>query len=265
MDAAAATGREAATPATEIPAPTVTVHGDVAYDLDSTGPLPDVSEDVATLQAAEDLADGRLGYRFVKRSFDIVFSLLVLVCLSWLFLVIAIAVKADDPSGPVFFRQRRVGKLGRDGKPAECGRYKFRSMVPDAEERLEELKGLNEKTGPVFKIREDPRVTRVGRVLRKTSLDELPQFLNVLKGDISVVGPRPALPKEVATYDAHQRLRLLVKPGITCYWQTRRNRDSITFDEWVDLDLLYIRQCGVKADCKLIVQTVGCVLTAQGS
>ncbi len=247
------------------PAPTVTVHGDVAYDLDSTGPLPDVSEDAATLQAAEDLADGRLGYRFVKRSFDVVFSLLVLVCLSWLFLIIAIAIKLDDPSGPVFFLQRRVGRLGRDGRPAEFGMYKFRSMVPDAEERLEELKGLNEKTGPVFKIKEDPRVTKVGRILRKTSLDELPQFLNVLKGDISVVGPRPALPKEVATYDAHQRLRLLVKPGITCYWQTRRNRDSITFDEWVDLDLLYIRQCGVKADAKLIVQTVGCVLTAQGS
>ncbi len=247
------------------PAPTVTIHGSVAYDLDFIGPVPDVSEDVVTLQAAEDLADGRLGYRFVKRTFDIAFSLLVLVCLSWLFLVIAIAIKADDPKSPVLFRQRRVGKLGRDGRPAEFDMYKFRSMVPDAEERLEELQGLNEKTGPVFKIKEDPRVTRVGRVLRKTSLDELPQFVNVLKGDISVVGPRPALPKEVAAYDAHQRLRLLVKPGITCYWQTRRNRDSITFDEWVDLDLLYIRQCGMKTDFKLIVQTVGCVLTAQGS
>ena len=247
------------------PAPTVTLHGSVAYDLDSTGPVPNVSEDVATLAAAEDLADGRLGYRFIKRTFDVVFSLLVLVLLSWLFLIIAIAIKLDDPAGPVFFRQRRVGKLGRDGKPAEFDMYKFRSMVPDAEERLEELQSLNEKTGPVFKIKEDPRVTRVGRVLRKTSLDELPQFINVLKGDISVVGPRPALPKEVATYDAHQRLRLLVKPGITCYWQTRRNRDSITFDEWVDLDLLYIRKCGVGTDAKLIVQTVGCVLTAQGS
>lgn len=152
------------------PAPTVTIHGSVAYDLDSIGPAPDVSEDVVTLQAAEDLADGRLGYRFVKRAFDIAFSLLVLVCLSWLFLVIAIAIKADDPKSPVLFRQRRVGNLGRDGRPAEFDMYKFRSMVPDAEERLEELQGLNEKTGPVFKIKEDPRVTRVGRVLRKTSL-----------------------------------------------------------------------------------------------
>ena len=242
-----------------------TVRSGIAFDLDATGPVPDVSQDLETIRAAEDLAGRRAGYRLAKRAFDVAFSALVLVCLSWLFLIIAVAIKLDDPSGPVLFRQRRVGRLGRDGQPAEFDMYKFRSMVPDAEQRLAELKALNEKTSPVFKMHDDPRVTRVGRVLRKTSLDELPQFLNVLKGDISVVGPRPALPKEVATYDAHQRLRLLVKPGITCYWQTRRNRDSITFDEWVDLDLLYIRQCGVKADAKLIVQTVGCVLTAQGS
>ena len=121
------------------------------------------------------------------------------------------------------------------------------------------------KTGPVFKIREDPRVTNVGKWLRKLSLDELPQFWNVLKGDMSIVGPRPALPAEVERYTDYQRQRLLVKPGITCYWQTRRNRDSITFDEWVDLDLLYIKKCGALADLKLIVQTVGCVLTAQGN
>ena len=143
--------------------------------------------------------------------------------------------------------------------------YKFRSMCADAEERLAELRALNEKTGPVFKMRDDPRVTRVGRLLRRVSLDELPQFANVLKGDLSVVGPRPALPSEVATYTPRQRQRLLVKSGITCYWQTRRNRDSITFDEWVDLDLLYIKQCSAWADLKLIVQTVGCMLTAQGS
>lgn len=256
--ASAAPGPDAA------PDPAITVHGSLAYDLDSTGPLPDVSGDLETLAAAERLR-GRVCYRALKRAFDVAFSALVLVLLSWLFLVIAVAIKLDDPSGPVLFRQKRVGKLGKDGEPAEFGMYKFRSMVPDAEERLGELRALNEKTGPVFKIREDPRVTRVGRLLRKTSLDELPQFLNVLKGDMSVVGPRPALPREVASYGAHQRLRLLVKPGITCYWQTRRNRDSVTFDEWVDLDLLYVRKCGVGTDAKLIIQTVGCVLTAQGS
>ena len=158
------------------------------------------------------------------------------------------------------FSQERVGK---NGKPFKM--HKFRSMVVNAEELLPQLQDLNEKTGPVFKIKKDPRVTRVGYWLRKLSLDELPQFWDVLKGSISIVGPRPALPKEVEKYDSYQYQRLLVKPGITCYWQTRRNRDSITFDEWVDLDLLYINQCSVFADFKLIIQTVGVVLTAQGS
>lgn len=203
---------------------------------------------------------GRRAYRFAKRAFDIIFSLLVLVCFCWLYALIAILVKADDPKGPVIFSQDRVGKGGRVFRM-----HKFRSMCVDAEDRLGELQGLNEKSGPVFKIKDDPRVTRVGHWLRKLSLDELPQFWDVLKGDISIVGPRPALPKEVAQYGAYQRQRLLVKPGITCYWQTRRDRDSIDFDEWVDLDLLYVRKCGVLTDLKLIVQTVGVVLTAQGS
>ncbi|HIR43261.1 MAG TPA: sugar transferase [Candidatus Aphodovivens avicola] len=202
----------------------------------------------------------RWAYRIFKRTFDIVFSLLVLVCFCWLFVIIAILVKVDDPKGPVIFSQDRVGRDGRIFKM-----HKFRSMVADAEDRLGELQAFNEKTGPVFKIKNDPRVTRVGHWLRKLSLDELPQFWDVLKGDISIVGPRPALPKEVEKYTDYQRQRLLVKPGITCYWQTRRDRDSITFDEWVDLDLLYVRKCGPWTDFKLIIQTVGCVLTAQGS
>ena len=204
--------------------------------------------------------EGRLAYRFAKRAFDVAFSAAVLVAFCWLSAIIAALIKADDPKGPVLFKQRRVGKGGETFQM-----YKFRSMCVDAEERLAELRELNEKTGPVFKMAEDPRVTRVGRWLRKLSLDELPQFINVLAGDMSTVGPRPALPAEVAAYDDYQRQRLLVKPGLTCYWQTRRNRDSITFDEWVDLDLLYIKQCGPWADFKLIVQTVGVVLTAQGS
>lgn len=214
--------------------------------------------DPEVVAAAERLSR-RYAYRFVKRAFDVVFSLMVLTCFCWLFAVIAVAVKLDDPEGPVLFRQRRVTKDGR-----EFTMYKFRSMFADAEERLAELKALNEKTGPVFKMRDDPRVTRVGRLLRRTSLDEMPQFVNVLKGDLSVVGPRPALPSEVAEYTPRQRQRLLVKAGITCYWQTRRNRDALTFDEWVDLDLLYIRKCSLWTDVKLIAQTVGCVLTAQG-
>ena len=216
--------------------------------------------DPEAARAAERLRTGRWAYRAVKRAFDVCFSACVLVCLSWLFLIVAVAIKLDDPEGPVIFSQARVGRDGR-----EFRMYKFRSMCADAESRLAELAGRNEKDGPVFKMADDPRVTRVGRFLRKTSIDELPQFVNVLVGDISVVGPRPALPKEVTQYTPRQRQRLSVKQGITCYWQTRRNRDSITFDEWVDLDLVYVKKCGIWSDLKLIVQTVGCVLTAQGS
>ena len=216
--------------------------------------------DEETAAAARRLHEGRLGYRVLKRGFDIAFSLVVLVAFSWLFLIVAIAIKLDDPEGPVFFAQTRVGRDGR-----EFRMWKFRSMYADAESRLESLMALNEKDGPVFKIADDPRVTRVGRVIRKLSIDELPQFANVLAGDLSVVGPRPALPREVAEYTPRQRQRLSVKQGLTCFWQTRRDRDSISFDEWVELDLLYIRKCSVFTDLKLIVQTVGCVLTAQGS
>lgn len=202
----------------------------------------------------------RCAYRIVKRAFDIVFSLFIMVAFCWLFAIIAILIKADDPKGPILFKQDRVGRDGRIFRM-----HKFRSMVVDAEDRLKDLQALNEKTGPVFKMKDDPRITRVGKWLRKLSLDELPQFWDVLKGDISIVGPRPALPKEVAEYDDYQRQRLLVKPGITCYWQTRTNRDAITFDEWIDLDLLYIKQCSAWADIRLVIQTVGVVLTAQGS
>lgn len=215
--------------------------------------------DLEAARAAERLRTGRWVYRVLKRAFDIVFSACVLVCLSWLFLIVAIAIKVDDPEGPVIFSQARVGRDGR-----EFRMYKFRSMCADAESRLAELAEKNEKTGPVFKMADDPRITRVGRIIRKTSIDELPQFVNVLLGDLSVVGPRPALPKEVAQYAPRQRQRLSVKQGITCYWQTRRNRDSISFDEWVELDLAYVRKCGVLTDLSLIVRTVGCVLTAQG-
>ena len=203
---------------------------------------------------------GRRAYRLAKRAFDAAFSAAVLVVLLPLMALVALAVRLDGTGGPVLFRQVRVGKGGR-----EFEMYKFRTMVPDAEGMLGELKGLNEKTGPVFKIRDDPRVTRVGRFLRRTSLDELPQFANVLKGDMSVVGPRPALPAEVASYGERERQRLLVEQGLTSYWQARPDRDSVSFDEWVDLDLAYVRDCGVATDLKLIVKTVGVVLTAQGS
>ena len=242
-----------------------TVRSGFAYDVDG-GEVPSESAE-RSRRLKEELGsepitgiENRVAYRFIKRAFDIVFSAAVLVVFCWLFAIIAILIKVDDPKGPVFFRQERVGK---DGKTFQM--FKFRSMCVDAEEHLAELKELNEKTGPVFKIAEDPRITRVGKWLRKLSLDELPQFVNVLHSDMSIVGPRPALPSEVENYSDYQRQRLLVKPGITCYWQTRRNRDTITFNEWVDLDLLYIKKCSAWSDVKLIIQTVGVVLTAQGN
>lgn len=242
-----------------------TVRSGFAYDVDG-GEVPSESAErfrrLKEELGSEPIAciGNRVVYRFIKRAFDVVFSAAVLIVFCWLFAIVAILIKVDDPKGPVFFKQERVGK---DGKTFQM--FKFRSMCVDAEEHLAELKELNEKTGPVFKIAEDPRITRVGKWLRKLSLDELPQFVNVLRSDMSIVGPRPALPSEVENYSDYQRQRLLVKPGITCYWQTRLNRDTITFDEWVVLDLLYIKKCSAWSDVKLIIQTVGVVLTAQGN
>ena len=242
-----------------------TVRSGIVFKLDQEERRRENAERAARLKeelGTEPLTgiEDRLAYRFVKRAFDIVFSAAVLVLFCWLFEIIAIAIKIDDPKGPIIFKQQRVGKNGKT-----FNMYKFRTMCVDAEEKLASLRELNEKTGPVFKIAEDPRVTRVGKWLRKTSADEFMQFANVLAGQMSIVGPRPALPSEVATYNDYQRQRLIVKPGLTCYWQTRVNRDAISFDEWVDLDLLYIRKCNVWADIKLIIQTIGVVLTAQGS
>ena len=230
-------------------------YGNVSVGVGDGGlPDPEVYE------AARRIDEGRWAYRFVKRAFDIVFSATVLVLFCWLYALIARAIKIDDPSGPVFFKQERVGKDGE-----RFMMWKFRSMYVNAEEQLDDLLQFNEKTGPVFKISKDPRITRVGRVIRRFSLDELPQFINVFSSKISIVGPRPCLPREVAQYTERQKQRLLVKPGITCYWQTRMDRDRITFDEWVDLDLLYIKKCGIWADLKQVAKTVGVVLTAQGS
>ena len=191
-----------------------TVRSGYAYDFDSTDAVdPAVAARAAGIKAElgdEPLHDieARYAYRFVKRTFDIAFSAAVIVLFSWLFIIVAIAVKVDDPKGPIFFKQSRVGPAG------EFKMLKFRSMCVDAEEKLADLKELNEKSGPVFKIADDPRITRVGKVIRKLSLDELPQFFNVLIGDMSVVGPRPALPNEVKTYTDYQRQRLLVRGGI---------------------------------------------------
>ena len=197
---------------------------------------------------------------YFKRLIDILLCMVVFILFGWLFILIALIIKFDDPSAPVLFRQERVGFNGS----LFC-MYKFRTMCVDAEKRLDELSLNNEKDGPVFKIKADPRVTRVGRFLRMTSLDELPQFINVMRGDISIVGPRPALPSEVRQYDEYQRMRLLIKPGITCFWQTRKQRDLISFDDWVNLDLVYICNCNLFNDIRILFKTIIVVLTAQGA
>ncbi len=175
----------------------------------------------------EEVLAHKRGYLAFKRVLDVILSLIVMIVFCWLYGIIAIAVKLDGTHGPVIFKQTRIG-LRKDGRLKNFTIYKFRTMVPGAEDMLPFVLAMNEKTGPVFKIRNDPRVTRTGRVLRKMSLDELPQFVNVLKGELSIVGPRPALPSEVAQYTPEQRKRLAIKPGLTCYWQTRMNRDTLS-------------------------------------
>ena len=208
---------------------------------------------------AETAGNG-LVYRFVKRAFDIAFSLCVVVVGLAPIALLLLIIRLESPGSPIY-RQERIGYRGQ---PLRI--FKLRTMVADSDDVEKHLSPEQlAQWRSERKVEDDPRVTRVGRFLRRTSLDELPQFLNVLAGSMSIVGPRPALPAEVATYDDYQRQRLLVKPGMTCYWQTRRNRDSITFDEWVDLDLLYIKKCSAWSDLKLIIQTVGVVLTAQGN
>ena len=198
-------------------------------------------------------------YWVLRRAQDIVFSLLALILLAPLALLISLAIVLDSPGDGAIFRQRRVG---RDGKLFWL--YKFRTMCPDAEVQLNELLSQNQMDGPVFKIKGDPRITRVGRFLRKTSLDELPQLLNVLQGDMSIVGPRPALPREVELYSDYQRQRLYVTPGLSCYWQIAPHRNEMSFDEWVALDLKYIQERSFWVDWKIIFLTVRAMLMKYG-
>ncbi len=205
--------------------------------------------------AAWERVQNRTIYLAVKRLQDIVFSLSALVLLSPLFLLIALLVVMDDPHGGPVFSQERVGKDGRLFRM-----YKFRSMCVDAEAQLKELMRFNEMNGPAFKIKNDPRITRVRAILRKTSLDELPQLVNVLKGDMSLVGPRPPLPREVAQYTQYERQRLAVRPGLTCYWQVHPDRYALSMQEWVELDLRYIRERSWLLDWVLVFRAAAAVV-----
>lgn len=189
-------------------------------------------------------------YLFMKRLVDVLGSLAGLLVLIPIYLIVAILIKLEDPQGPVLFKQQRVGK---DGKTFSM--FKFRSMVSNAEELKKTLMEQNEVSGPVFKIKYDPRITKVGKFIRKTSIDELPQLFNVLRGDMSLVGPRPPLPDEVEQYTSYERQRISVTPGLTCYWQVY-GRSNVEFAEWVELDLQYIRQRNILLDMKLIFKTV---------
>lgn len=198
-------------------------------------------------------------YLFSKRFLDIVLSLIGLIFLLPVFILVAIGIKIEDKNGPVFFSQTRVGK-----NQSEFTMYKFRSMVSNAEELLENLLEHNETTGAMFKMKNDPRVTRIGSFIRKTSIDELPQLINVLKGEMSLVGPRPPLKREVEVYTQYQKQRLLIQPGCTGLWQVS-GRSNIGFEDMVELDLKYIVERSIFKDILIIIKTVLLVFNKNGA
>ena len=215
------------------------------------------------MQSVKDWDRTRLAYRTIKRAFDIVFSGCVLAVIAIPSLALAAAIRMESEGNP-FYSQIRVGQTHRDGSLSTFRMWKFRSMYKDADERLADLKGQNEIAGAMFKMKEDPRVTKIGRFIRKHSIDEFPQFLNVFLGQMSVVGPRPPLPNEVAEYTEYDLQRLAVKPGITGWWQVT-DRNSTGFDGMVQRDLEYIAKRGVITDLKIVALTVIEVITGKGA
>lgn len=198
-------------------------------------------------------------YLIAKRAMDVVLSALALVALFPLLIIVSAIVWLEEPKCSPIFVQDRVGKNEKIFKI-----LKFRSMVANAEELLEGLMDRNEMDGPVFKIRDDPRVTRFGKFIRRTSIDELPQLINIILGDMSLVGPRPPLPREVKQYGPYEMQRLLVKPGLTCYWQAR-GRNKIKFEEWMKLDMKYVQHHNLWIDIKILLLTVRSLLTGKGA
>ncbi|MEE3496773.1 MAG: sugar transferase [Butyrivibrio sp.] len=197
-------------------------------------------------------------YKWVKRAFDVIAACVALVLLSPVFLITAIAIFVED-GGPIFFTQQRAGK---DMQSFTI--YKFRSMYKNAEDLFEKMQEQNEQTGHAFKIKDDPRVTHVGKFIRRFSIDELPQLFNIIKGDMSVVGPRPILYEQMEACNAYEKQRLIVKPGLTCYWQVC-GRAKIKWEQWVELDLKYIQDMSVKKDIELILRTFPAVFGQDGA
>lgn len=198
-------------------------------------------------------------YEVCKRIFDLVMATFALLLLSPVFLAVAIAIKCED-GGDVIYGSTRLTKGGK-----EFTMYKFRSMCPDAEKKLDSLLDRNEMEGPAFKIADDPRITKVGHFIRKTSIDELPQLINIIKGDMTIIGPRPPLPREVEQYNDYQLHRLDVKTGLACYHECMGRSDNHDFDEWVEQDLRYIRERSMWTDLKIIFMTIWVVLTGKGA
>lgn len=216
--------------------------------------------DERTRQKLEAIIEKSYGaYWKKKRLFDIFFATLILLFFLPFLPLIALIIVIDDPCGSPFYKQVRVGRHGK-----EFYMYKFRTMRVNADKMLAEVAAQNEMDGPVFKMKEDPRITRVGKFLRKVSLDELMQFFNVLKGDMTLVGPRPPLPGEVAFYTDYQKLRLLVTPGITCTWQIHKNRNDVPFEEWVEMDIEYIQTRTYLNDLKIMLKTPLVMISATG-
>lgn len=198
-------------------------------------------------------------YEFFKRLLDIIFSFVAIAVLFVPCVIISIIIVIDSPGASPIFVQTRVGKNGKEFKF-----YKFRTMVPNAETMLDSLLESNEMQGPAFKMTDDPRITRFGKFLRRSCIDEVPQLLNILKGDMSLVGPRPPLPREVSMYDDYQMQRLLVTPGLTCYWQIQPQRNSISFDDWMICDLKYIENRSLKTDTFIFFKTFCVVFCMDG-
>ncbi|EJQ41422.1 sugar transferase [Bacillus wiedmannii] len=198
--------------------------------------------------------NSRKGYLITKRYMDVIGALVGLILLSPVFLIIALLIKYEDPKGTVLFKQVRIGKGGK-----EFYMYKFRSMVTDAEEKLKDLLEYNEVSGAMFKMKEDPRITKIGKFIRRTSMDELPQLINVLQGEMSLVGPRPPLLREVKEYTSYDKQRLLVTPGCTGLWQVS-GRSNLSFEQMVELDVYYIIQRNIMFDIKILLRTVKVLL-----
>lgn len=206
-----------------------------------------------------DKIDSQKGYLFIKRFFDIVASFFALILLLPLFLVVAILIKLEESRGPVFYSQIRVGRNGKKFRM-----YKFRSMCIDADQKLKDLLSKNEVEGAMFKMKDDPRITKIGKWIRKTSVDELPQLWNVLLGDMSLVGPRPPLPREVAKYTDYDKQRLYVKPGCTGLWQVS-GRNDVGFHEMVNLDITYIKTRNLWTDIKIMFRTILIMIHPNGA